>query len=104
MRAQRWAEKTKDPRSLALSCAVNGAGRRACARSPARSARPRPAGGARRWPSLTVLPWPAVCGERGGGAGQEEGGGEHDGGNPEAVQDADAVAEETNHWRPGEKG
>ena len=56
------------------------------------------------WPSLTVLPWPAVGGERGGGAGQEEGGGEHDGGDPEAVQDAYAVAEETNYWRPGEEG
>src|SRR6266568_3614802 len=56
------------------------------------------------WLSLTVLPWPAVGGERGGGASQEEGGGEHDGGNPEAVQDADAVAEATNHWRPGEEG
>ena len=45
-----------------------------------------------------------VGGERGGEAGQEEGGGEHDGGNPQAVQDADAVAEETNHWRPGQEG
>jgi len=58
----------------------------------------------RQWPSLTVLPWPVADGERGGGAGQEEGGGEHDGGNPEAVQDADTVAEETNRWRPGEEG
>jgi hypothetical protein len=58
----------------------------------------------RRWPSLTVLPWPAVGGERGGGAGQQEGGGEYDGGNPEAAQDADAVAKETNRWRPGEEG
>jgi hypothetical protein len=56
------------------------------------------------WPSLTVLPWPAVGGERGGGTGQEEGSGEYDGGNPEAVQDTDAVAEETNHGRPGEEG
>ena len=47
---------------------------------------------------------PGAGGERGGGAGQEEGGGEHDGGNPEAVQHADTVAEETNHWRPGEEG
>jgi hypothetical protein len=63
-----------------------------------------PGGGARSGPSLTVLLRPAVGGERGGGAGQEKGGGEHDGGNPEAVQDADAVAEKTNHWRPGEEG
>jgi hypothetical protein len=54
--------------------------------------------------SPTALPWPAVGGERGGGAGQKEGGGKHDGGNPEAVQDANAVAEETNHRRPGEEG
>jgi hypothetical protein len=56
------------------------------------------------WPSLTVLRWPAAGREWGGGAGQEECGGEYDRGNPEAVQDADAVAEETNQWRPGEEG
>src|ERR1700746_1510406 len=55
-------------------------------------------------PSLTLLPRPAGGGGRGGEAGQQEGGGEHEGGNPEAMQDADAVAEETNHWRPGEEG
>ena len=47
---------------------------------------------------------PGAGGERGGGASQEEGGGEHDGGNPEAVQNANAVAEETDRWRPGEEG
>jgi hypothetical protein len=49
------------------------------------------------------LPWLAAGGERGGGARQEKGGAEYDGGNPEAMQDADAVAEETNHRRPGEE-
>ena len=46
---------------------------------------------------------PGVDGEWCGEAGQEEGGGERDGGNPEAVQDADMVAEESNQWRPGEE-
>ena len=55
-------------------------------------------------PSPTALPRPAAGGERGGGTGQEKGSGEHNGGNPEAVQDANAVAEETNRWRPGEEG
>jgi hypothetical protein len=53
---------------------------------------------------MDLLVRPGVDGKWGGEAGQEEGGGEHDGGNPEAMQDADTVAEESNHWRPGEEG
>jgi hypothetical protein len=57
-----------------------------------------------QWPSLTVLPWPATDGERRGGAGQEERDDEHGGGDPHAVQHADAVAEEPHGRRPGEEG
>jgi hypothetical protein len=99
------ASRHPDPRRYLAACAGHIERRLSVAFTvPVPVRRPANPPVASAWPSLTVLPWPAVGGERGGGAGQEEGGGEYDGGNPEAVQDADAVAEETNHWRPGEEG
>ena len=58
----------------------------------------------RQWPSLTVLPWAAGGGQRRGDTGQHQGDQEHDGGDPEAAQHADLVAEEADGGRPGEEG
>jgi hypothetical protein len=57
-----------------------------------------------QWPSLRVLPWPVPGGQGRGCAAEQEGGGEHGGGDPEAVQHADLVAKEPDQRRPGEEG